>query len=73
MNKRTNKPLVLAFIIVVVVFLMFCGGAVTMTMKNAGVNGSGIMNNISWMWSPAMLALLLSVLLGWTIYWKKND
>ncbi|MHB1687985.1 MAG: hypothetical protein ACYCVH_11490 [Ignavibacteriaceae bacterium] len=72
MNTKTNKPLVLAFIIVVIVFLLFCGGAVTMTMKNSGMNGNGMMNNISWMWIPAMLALLLSVLLGWAIFWKKE-
>jgi hypothetical protein len=68
MNTKNNKPLILAFIIVVIVFLLFCGGAVTMTMKS-----NGMMGNISWMWVPALLALLLSILLGWSIFWKKND
>jgi len=68
MNTKNNKPLILAFIIVVIVFLLFCGDAVTMTMKSNGMTG-----NISWMWVPALLALLLSILLGWSIFWKKND
>lgn len=73
MNTKTSKPLVLAFIIVVIVFLLFCGGAITMTMRSSGMNGNGMMSNISWLWMPAMLALLLSALLGWAIFWKKND
>jgi hypothetical protein len=72
MSTLTNKPLALAFIIVVVVFLLFCGGAITLTMKSAGVNGNGMLSNFSWMWIPALLALLLSVLLGWTIFRKKE-
>ena len=72
MNTRTNKPLFLAFIIVVVLFLLFCGGAITMTMMNIRMNGNGMMSNISWMWIPAILCLLLSFLLGWTLFLKKE-
>ncbi len=72
MNTKTNKPLILAFIIVVIVFLLFCGGALTMTINNTGMNKNGMMSNINWMWIPAILALLLSVLLGWAIFWKKE-
>jgi hypothetical protein len=72
MNINTNKPLFLAFIIVVIIFLLLCGGAITMTMMNAEINGNGMMSNISWIWIPAMVALLLSVLLGWAIFWKKE-
>lgn len=74
MNTGTNKSLSLAFIIVVILFLLFCGGAITMTMSNATrMNGIGIMSNISWMWIPAMLTLLLTILLGWTIFLKKSN
>ncbi len=73
MITRTSRPLILAFIIVVIVFLLFLGGAITATLNDAGINGNGMMNNISWMLVPAMLAMLLSVLLGWTIFWKKSD
>lgn len=74
MNTKISKPQVLAFIIVVIVFLLLCGSAITITMKSAEINGNGMMNNISWMWAPAMLALFVSILLGWAIFWeKKND
>ena len=66
-------PLVLAFIIVLVIFLLSCGGAITMTMMNNQMNQNGWINNISWMWIPTLVALLLSGLLGWVIFWKKED
>ena len=72
MKLMNNVPLVLAFIIVMVVFLFFCGGAVTMTLINAEKNNTGLLNNISWLWLPTLLAFILSVLLGWTLFWKKN-
>jgi nitrate reductase gamma subunit len=73
MKTKTDYPLVLAFIIVLIVFLLFCGGAITMTMMNSEMNKNGMMNNISWMWIPTIVALLLSLLLGWAIFWKRND
>jgi hypothetical protein len=73
MNTRTDTPLVLAFIIVVIVFLLFCGGAITSTMMNTEMRNSGLMWGISWMWIPAAIALLVSVLLGWVIFQKKSS
>jgi heme/copper-type cytochrome/quinol oxidase subunit 2 len=73
MKIKTNIPLALAFIIVVVVFLLLCGGAITMTLMNSEMNKNGMMNNISWMWIPATIALLLSVLLGWVLFTQKNS
>ncbi|MFH0736732.1 MAG: hypothetical protein V1773_19435 [bacterium] len=72
MKTINNTPLALAFVIVVVVFLLFCGGAVTMTMMNNGKFGTGFMNNIGWLWIPTIAAFFLSVLLGWAIFWKKE-
>ncbi|MCK9209984.1 MAG: hypothetical protein M0P61_04010 [Ignavibacteriaceae bacterium] len=80
MNTKTNTPLVLAFIIVVVVFLLFCGGAISMTMfctgmnhgMNNGMNNNGFFNNISWMWVPTIVAFIVSVLLGWVLFSKKE-
>jgi len=60
MKAITNKPLVLAFIIVVVIFLLFCGGAITMTMMGGDMNNTGMMSNITWMWIPTIIALILS-------------
>jgi hypothetical protein len=72
MNTKTNYPLVLAFIIVTIVFLLSCGGAITMTLMNEGMNKNGVMNNISWLWMPTLIAFLLSVLLGWVIFREKG-
>ena len=73
MKTISNTPLVLAFIIVCIIFLLLTGGAITMTMMNNDINKNGLMNNISWMWIPTTLALLLSGLLGWVIFWKKDN
>ena len=72
MKTITNTPLVLAFIIVSIIFLLFCGEAITMTMMNNEINKNGLMNKISWMWIPTMVAPFLSVLLGWGLFWKKE-
>jgi hypothetical protein len=68
-----NKLLTLAFIIVGIIFLLFCGGAITMTMMNSGMNGNGMMNNINWMWIPTIVALILSIILVWVIFWGKKE
>lgn len=73
MKAITNKPLVLAFVIVVIIFLLFCGGAITMTMIDGNMHNNGMMSNISWMWIPTIIALVLSVLLGWVIFGKKDE
>lgn len=80
MNTKTNTPLALAFIIVVVVFLLFSGGAISMTMfgsgmnhgMNNGMNNNSFFNNISWMWVPAIVAFIVSALLGWVLFSKKE-
>ncbi len=73
MNTKTSKPLILAFIIVVIVFLLLCGSAITITINDAVMNGNRMMSSISWMWAPTILALLLIILLGWAIFWKKKN
>lgn len=74
MKTLDNTPLLLSFIIVVVIFLLFTGGAITMTVMNESLYKNGIFNNISWLWVPAMVSLLVSSLLGWVIMaqTKKN-
>ncbi len=71
MNTKANTPLVIAFVVVVVLFLGFGGGAMTGGMMNGGMHGSGWMGDRSWMWTPALLALGLGVALGWVIFKKK--
>ncbi len=81
MNTFENKPLVLAFIIVTVVFLISLGGAIAMTMTSSGthngmsmgMNNNGLLDNISWLWIPTCVFFLLSILLGWGIFGKKKE
>ena len=71
MNTTTNTPLVIAFVVVIALFLLFGGGAMTGGMMNGGMHGSGWMGERSWMWTPALLTLGLGVVLGWVIFKKK--
>jgi hypothetical protein len=73
MKTMNNKLLTFVFIIVGIIFLLFCGGAITMTMMNSVMNNNGMMNNISWMWIPTIVILILSIILGWVIFWAKKE
>ena len=71
MNESNKAGLVMAFSVVVVLFLLFGAGALTGTTLNNGMMGSGNMGNISWMWIPTLLALGIGIMLGWTIFAKE--
>ncbi len=72
MNESSKTPLVIAFVVVVVLFLIFGGGAMTGSMMGGGMMGQGWINGgFSWMWIPTLLTLGLGVLLGWVIFGKK--
>jgi len=65
--KETNKTgLVIAFVVVVALFLLFGGGAMT----GATMSG-GMMGGISWMLIPVLLIVGLGVLIGGAIWGKK--
>ncbi len=71
MNEMSKTPLVIAFVVVVVLFLIF-GGMMTGSMMSGGMMGHGwIAGGFSWMWIPTLLTLGLGVLLGWLIFAKK--
>lgn len=72
MKISGNIPLTLAFIIVLVIFLMLCGASIMTTMINSDVNNTGYMSNITWLWIPTLVSLLVSILLAWGIFWKKE-
>ena len=72
MNESSKTPLVIAFVVVVVLFLIFGGGAMTGSMMGGGMMGRGWMGGVNWMWIPTLLTLGLGVLLGWVIFGKKN-
>jgi hypothetical protein len=80
--KTSNKtPLVIAFIIVILLFLIF-GGTVAGSMMGGGMMGPDeiggyrmgrgwISGGSSWLWISTLLTLALGVLLGWMIVAKK--
>lgn len=71
MNEMSKTSLVIAFVVVVVLFLIF-GGMMTGSMMSGGMMGHGwIAGGFSWMWIPTLLTLGLGVLLGWLIFAKK--
>lgn len=72
METKNSKPLIIVFIVMIVLFLLFCGGALSVTIADGGMMGSGWTSGISWMWMPALLFLTLSILLGWVIFGKKK-
>lgn len=71
MNGTDKTGLVVAFIVVVVLFLLFGGGAMTGATMSGGMMGSGMMGGINWMWIPTLLTLGIGILLGWAIFGRK--
>ena len=71
MNATNKTTLVIAFVIVVVLFLLFGGWAMTGAGLNGGMMGGGMMGGISWMWIPTVIILGIGILLGWAIFGKK--
>jgi len=76
MKRKANKSLVAAFVVVVVLFLFFGGLGMTGGIMNGGMHGK--MNEIGWagergwVWFPILITLVLSVVLGWILFKKKN-
>ncbi len=73
MNESNQKPLVIAFVIVVVLFLIFGGGAMSGSMMSGAMMGEGWNGGFGWMWIPALFTLGLGLLLGWIIFGQKNS
>ena len=71
MNETNKTTLVITFVVVVGLFLLFGGGAMTGAMMSGGMMGRGTMGGISWMWIPTLLTLGIGILLGWAIFGKK--
>ena len=63
MNEKNKTGLVIFFVVVVGLFLLFGGGAMTGATMNGGRMGSGMMGGISWMWIPTLITLGIGVLL----------
>lgn len=75
MNTKSNKQLVIAFVVVIVLFLLFGSGAMTGGMMNGGMhngyNENGWMSNRGWMWFPTLITLVIGIVIGWLIFKKK--
>jgi len=75
MNTKSNRPLVIAFVAVIVLFILFGGGAMTSGMMNSGMhngfNENGWMSNRGWMWFPTLVTLGIGIVIGWVIFKKK--
>ncbi len=71
MNVTNKTGSVIAFGLVVVLFLLFGAGAMTGTTMTGGMTGTGNMGGISWMWLPTVLTLGIGILLGWAIFRNK--
>ncbi len=71
MNETNKTILIIAFVIVILLFLLLSGGMGTGTMMRGGMMGRGMMGGLNWMWIPTLLTLALGILIGWVIWAKK--
>lgn len=71
MNASVRTALIVAFIVVVILFVLFGGAMMTGATMSGGMMGGGMMGGISWMWIPTLLTLGLGILLGWVLFGKK--
>ena len=71
MNATNNIGLIISFVVVVLLFLLFGGGAMTGASLNGGMMGNGMVGGFSWMWIPTLLTLGAGILLGWAVIGKK--
>ena len=58
---------------VVVLFLLFDGGAVAETAISDEMIGSGVMAGINWMWIPTLLMLSLGTLFVWVTSGQEDN
>lgn len=78
MNESNKTALTIAFVVVVVLFLIFGGGAMSGSfmggggMMGGGTTGRGGMGGYSWMWIPTLITLGVGIFLGWIIFGKKR-
>ena len=77
MSANTNGALVVALVVVVGLFVLFGGGAMTGGRMGGGMMGGGMTGNawmggFGWMWIPAVLTVGLAALRAWGIFGKKQ-
>ncbi len=81
MSESNKTGLIIAFVVVVLLFLVFGGGMMTgwngggmMGVGNSGGGASSgwTMGGFNWMWFPTLILLGLGVLFGWFLFAKKK-
>jgi hypothetical protein len=72
MNKTKRGFLVVAFIVLVVLFLCFGSGTMMHSGMNGRMNENGWIASNSWGWFPAIVTLGFGLLIGWLMFRKKN-
>ncbi|MFZ2324632.1 MAG: hypothetical protein WAV89_13160 [Ignavibacteriaceae bacterium] len=76
MKTTANKSLVVAFIVVVVLFLFFFGwgmtGGVMNSSMHGGINENGWIRERGWIFFPTTITLVLGVVIGWMLFKKKS-
>ena len=76
MSGNTNGALIVALVVVVALFVLFGGGAMTGGRMGGGMMGGSMsgtawMGGLGWMWIPALLTVGLGALLVWGIFGNK--
>ena len=71
MNSKTSSSLVIALVVVIVIFLFCTGWVISGEVPKGDMNTSG-WGEYSWMLIPAIIALILSDVLGWVILKRRN-
>jgi hypothetical protein len=70
--KSTNQTIpVIAFVIIILFFMLSGGGAITGVRMTSGMPGGGRSGGFSWMWIPAVIFLASGIFPGWAIFGKK--
>ena len=72
MNETNKIAIVIAFVIAVILLVLFGGGTMTGATLSGGMMGNGAMGGISWMWIPTLLIFGLGALLIWAIFGQKK-
>ena len=83
MNESNKTGLVIAFVVVVVLFLIFGfgtmsgsfmggGGMMDGRTMGDGTMGQGRIGAFGWMWIPTLITLGIGLFLGWLLFAKKR-
>ena len=71
MSANTNRTLIVALVVIVGLFVLFGGGAMTGGRMGGDMMGNAWMGGFGWMWISAVLVVGLGVLFVWGILGKK--